>query len=192
VGRKPPVRRLKAPDDLVVASVERPSGSNQRKRHGKRGLRKDLPAGKPIHQEQAAPPSAPKAYSTEELQGLGLVALQKAINGELSGLRDFQHLRGVGADALDRLRRFFEMKSTAGPMTNQVPLTVNEFKRAVEEKGKFYLAVVSGLEVGYETVVRIIPNPASSLEVRRDVELKLSGVLTVDRPIEVRFGGEGT
>ncbi len=72
-------------------------------------------------------------------------------------------------------------------MKDQVGLTVNEFQRAVESRGKFYLAIVSGLEIGYETVVRIIPDPASALEVRRSQDIRLAGVLSADKPIEVRF-----
>lgn len=185
---RPAARRLKDPEDLTVVSVDRPSGSKKPKRHrGKRGLRRDAPEGRPIHGGRPAPPSAPVAYSSDELQERALLALNTAVNGELSDLRDFQHLRGVGADALDRLKRFFEIKSTAGPMKDQVDFTINEFRRAVEARGKFYLALVSGLEVGYETVVRIIPDPASSLEVRRSQGIRLAGILSADKPIEVRF-----
>ena len=185
---RPAARRLKDPEDLNIISVDRPSGSGEPKRsRGNRGLRGDEPEGRPIHGGQPAPPSAPVAYSSDDLQERALLALNTAINGELSELRDFHHLRGVGADALDRLKRFFEIKSTAGPMKDQVEVTPNEYRRAVEERGKFYLAIVSGLEVGYQTIVRIIPDPASALEARRFQGIRLAGVLSANRPIEVRL-----
>jgi hypothetical protein len=47
--------------------------------------------------------------------------------------------------------------------------------------------VVAGLEEGYDTIVRIIPDPARMLDARRSQGLTLSGILGVDKPIEVRF-----
>lgn len=186
------VRRLKSPESLRVASVERPTGTGRRVRRRRGGGLKDPPAGRRIESASPAPRGAPKAYSSEDLQQLALLALNQAINGELSDLRDFQHLRGIGADALDRTDRFFEIKSTAGAMVDQVILTPNEYRRAVEQGKSFFLAVVAGLEEGYDTVVRIIADPARMLEARRSQGLALSGILRVDKPIEVRFEVEGT
>jgi hypothetical protein len=186
------VRRLKSPESLRVASVERPTGTGSRVRRRRGGGLKDPPAGRRIESASPAPRGAPKAYSSEDRQQLALLALNQAINGELSDLRDFQHLRGIGADALDRTDRFFEIKSTAGAMVDQVILTPNEYRRAVEQGKSFFLAVVAGLEEGYDTVVRIIADPARMLEARRSQGLALSGILRVDKPIEVRFEVEGT
>ena len=78
-------------------------------------------------------------------------------------MRDYRHLRGVGADALDKLRRYFEIKATYGALPDEVTLTANEAECAFREGDRFYLAIVAGLEEGYETVVRIIPNPPRNL-----------------------------
>jgi hypothetical protein len=185
------VRRLKSPDDLGgVTSVSRPEGSaTARPLRGSRGLRTDEPSGKPIDASaRPAPRSAPRAYSPQEQEHLALIALHRAINGELSGLTDFRHLQGVGADALDRLKRAFEIKSFATAMPNRVELNANEFKRALTDGRKYYLAVVAGLEEGYETVVRVIADPVHVLTVQKATKLVLGGVLTARKPIEVRFG----
>jgi hypothetical protein len=96
----------------------------------------------------------------------------------------------VGADALDELGRAFEIKSFAGAMPNKVTLTANEAERAIRDGGKYYLAVISGLESGYETVVRIISDPVHVLDVQRSTSIVLGGVLSTKGAIEVRLGSE--
>lgn len=183
-----PVRRLKPPDHLVVSSVHQRVGADRKRGGQRRGLRSDKPAGRAIDRDaKAAPRSAPMAYSTQEQEQLSLLALQQAINGDLADLRDFRHLQGVGADALDRLDRLFEIKSFARAMPDQVTLTANEFERALKDGGKYYLAVVAGLEHGYETVVRIIADPVHALTVQRSTSVILGGLDSAERSIEVRF-----
>jgi hypothetical protein len=184
-----PVRRLKSPDDLNVASLERPAGHDGTgSQRGSRGLRSDKPQGEAIDPAaQPASRSAPLAYSPQEQEHLALIALQRAINGELADLRDFRHLRGVGADALDRLGRAFEIKSFATTLPDQVTLTANEFERALKDGPKYLLAVIAGLEEGYDTVVRIIADPVRALRVQKSTTLVLGGVRSAHRPIEVRF-----
>lgn len=118
-----------------------------------------------------------------------MLLLQEAINGDIADLRDFRHLQGVGADALDRLDRMFEIKSFATVMPDQVTLTANEFERALKDGKKYYLAVVAGLEEGHETVVRIVADPVRALTVQRSTSVILGGINSADRSIEVRFGG---
>ena len=187
---KAPVRRLKNVDDLVVTSVTRPEGvGGSPKPPRRRGLLDDVPSGTPIGTTAAPPPlSSPLAYSPQEQEHQALLALHKAINGELSGLRDFRRFQGVGSDALDNLKRHFEIKSFARAVPPNVTLTPNEFERALKEGSKYYLAVVAGLEEGYETVVRIIADPVNSLAPHAATTFVLGGIANVDRPIEVRFG----
>lgn len=113
--------------------------------------------------------------------------LHLAINGEASGLQDYRHLRGIGADALDKLKRYFEIKSYYGSMPNEITLTANEAERAFVEKDKFFLAVISGLEQGYETTVRIVPNPLQNLKPKSNTSVTLCGVMSSKSAIEVRF-----
>jgi hypothetical protein len=152
-------------------------------------LRGNLPSGTPVGSTlPPSPLSAPVAYSPQQQEHQALLALHKAINGELSGLRDFRRFQGVGADALDNLRRHFEIKSFARTMPPTVKLTANEFERALQEAAKYYLVVVAGLEEGYETVVRIIADPVNTLQPQPATTVVLGGIENVRRPIEVRFG----
>lgn len=113
--------------------------------------------------------------------------LQQAINGDAAELQDYHHLRGVGADALDRLQRYFEVKASYGAMPEEVTLTANEVERALREGKDFFLAVIAGLEQGYETVVRIISNPLRELRVKPKTSVTLTGIGKSKVAIEVRF-----
>ena len=183
-----PVRRLKSLEDLTEKTVDVVTGEGDGpKGNGRRGLRQSIPPGKRIGGSMPAPRTAPLAYSEDEKEELALSVLQVAINGESTRLRDYRHLRGVGADALDKLRRYFEMKATYGPLPDEITLTANEAERAFNERDKFFLAVVAGLEEGYETVVKIFPNPLASLELKPSTSMTLTGIRTRGRALSVQF-----
>lgn len=55
------------------------------------------------------------------------------------------------------------MKSFARGAPGEITLTEAEFRRAEESKTNFYLVIVSGLEEGYETELRIYINPTKNL-----------------------------
>jgi hypothetical protein len=185
-----PVRRLKSLDDFSVKTVEMTDKGDRgaSKRSQRRGLRDELGGGGAIGDGQRAPQAAPLAYSDEEKQELALQLLQLAINGHETELRDYRHLRGVGADALDKLRRYFEIKATYGVLPDEVTLTANEAERAFREQDRFYLAIIAGLEQGYETVVRIIPNPLQNLAFKPSTSVTLAGIRDKRRAITIRFG----
>ncbi|MCH8815958.1 MAG: hypothetical protein IH957_12875 [Chloroflexi bacterium] len=113
--------------------------------------------------------------------------LQIAINGNAAELRDFRHLRGFGADALDKLSRYFELKASIGPLPDEIRIEESQAKRALSEGEKFFLAVVAGLEEGYETIVKIFPDPLRTLELKEGTSLTLSGIRTKGVALYVRF-----
>lgn len=153
----------------------------------RRGLHDEPGGGGTIGYGRRAPQAAPLAYSEEEKDELALQLLQFAINGYETELRDYRHLRGVGADALDKLRRYFEIKASYGALPDEVTLTANEAERAVREGDRFYLAIVAGLEQGYVTVVRIIPNPVRNLALKPSMSMTLAGIRDERRAITIRF-----
>ena len=143
-----PARRLKSLDEFSSKSVEmsEKGGSIASRSSQRRGLRDEPGGGSTIGDGRRAPQAAPLAYSEQEKDNLTLQILQLAINGHETELRDYRHLRGVGADALDKLRRYFEIKATYGALPDEVTLTGNEAERAFREGDRFYLAIVAGLE----------------------------------------------
>jgi hypothetical protein len=184
-----PVRRLKRLEDLTekTVSVGEDIDVSEPKSRATRGLSDDLPRGSHIGSTKPVSSTAPRAYSDEEKEDHALRVLQLAVNGHTGGMRDYRHLRGIGADAVDRLRRFFEIKATFGQMPDTVTLTPDEAQRAFRESEKFFLAVVAGLEEGYETVVKIFPNPLRTLELRDNTSVTLGGVRGGKAALEVRF-----
>ena len=93
----------------------------------------------------------------------------------------------MGADARDKLRRYFEIKATYGELPDEVTLTANEAERALREGNKFFLAVVAGLEEGYDTVVKIFPNPVRNLTMKPTTSVTLAGISGGAAALEVRF-----
>jgi hypothetical protein len=172
-------RRLKTLDGLQNKSVATNSKERSAKsKFKRRGLKDKHPPGREIGIFTPAPANAPLAYSEREKEHFALQVLQAAINGKLAQLRDYRHLRGVGADALDKLKRYFEIKAYYGRLPDEVSLTYDESVRAVREGEKSFLAVIAGLEVGYDTVVKIFNNPLRTLEIKPNTTVILGGVTT--------------
>jgi hypothetical protein len=191
-GSEPlPSRQLKKLEDLGLKAVEvvASDGDSSSRKGRRRGLLDDTPEGRSIGEKRPTPQTAPLAYSEEEKEELALQVLQLAINGSSADLRDYRHLRGIGADALDKLRRYFEIKATYGALPDDITLTANEAERAFREGDKFFLAVVAGLEEGYETVVRVFPNPLRVLDLKPNTSVTLTGITEGRSAVQIRFPG---
>jgi hypothetical protein len=97
-------------------------------------------------------------------------------------LEDFSTLRGIGADSIDNLKRFFELKVFAGDAPDEVRFEASEFERAVKARKDYFLAVVSGLEEGKDTQIRIFADPVRTLPWRRTSRIKLGGIRSATSP----------
>lgn len=77
---------------------------------------------------------------------------------------------------MDELKRFYELKVSAGGEPNEVTLTSSEWRRA-KSSPEFFLVIVSDVE-GADTrpSIRIISRPLDQLEQRPSGTVKLSGV----------------
>ncbi|MER8573477.1 hypothetical protein [Mesorhizobium sp. M1374] len=183
------VRRLKTVQQLDEKTVALSEGQAPFRSEGRRrGLLREATSNKiPGVGNGPAPAASPLAYSPKQKEDLALDVLQLAINGEAAKLRDYRHLRGVGADARDKLMRYFEIKAFYGSVPDDVTLTANEADQALKQNGKFFLAVIGGLEQGYETVVKIFPDPFRTLAIKEDSSVRLSGVTRRKAPLEIRF-----
>ena len=89
--------------------------------------------------------------------------VQGAFEDGLIPLDDYQSERGVGADGAIDWKTFIEMKSFSREAPGEVTFTESEFRRARERRGKFLLVVVSGLEEGYATELRVYADPLGTL-----------------------------
>lgn len=173
----PSLRTLKALRDLRTSSVGVAAGSGivGGYKEPRRGGLVDLPSGSPGG-SKAPPASSARAYTNEELEELAKDCLASVLkDGNLGQLRDLRALRGIGADAALDIG-LFEIKSFGREAPNSLSLTRNEVERAHREKDRFFLAVISGLEAGYQTEVRLIADPLKSLNWSSVSGVTLSGI----------------
>jgi hypothetical protein len=92
-------------------------------------------------------------------------------------VQDLRLRRGVGADAIDELFQWFEIKMDSGAnVPAEVKLTPTEVERARTDPD-FFLAVVSGLEEGQGQLrVRFIFNPMEQLPLVLKSDLTFGGI----------------
>ncbi len=179
----PPTRQLKTSVEVDVAAIEIGEGQPTNKRRGKRPLKDNLPAPKP----RAAPRTAPAAFTQDDVETFGLELLRETLRvREIAELTDFRNQHGIGADAVDELLRYFEIKAHAREMPDEVSLTAAESHQASRQGNAYFLAVIAGLERGWPTRMRIFKSPLTELEWRPSTTIHLGGIRT-RRAIDVPF-----
>ncbi|MFF9147509.1 sacsin N-terminal ATP-binding-like domain-containing protein [Streptomyces sp. NPDC014861] len=174
-----PVRRLVDPSALRLvvdrAGLVTPATGIGRSGAGTRKGRTGLPQPRPgsaVPQQR----TAMSGYTTLDQETVAMDVVRTALGRDLSELRDLRAQHGLGADAVDELARFFELKTYRRSEPDTISLTPAEFRRAVESED-FFLVVVSGLEVGtVPTTVRIILDPLKHLPVWPSGTVNVSGI----------------
>lgn len=182
-----PPRRLKpglaGVDSVTVVTGEQPKPSSNKR---SKPLRNE-PEYKP---RQNNGPVANTAYSTGELEDFGwLVARHVLDHSDRTPLIDFRNRQQVGADGAIDWSRFVELKAFGRMMPGSVQLTLAEFTRAVERRNEYLLVLVSGLEEGFETRVKIIFDPIRNATMSKSELVRLTG-LTAAPGIELAVGDE--
>lgn len=124
-----------------------------------------------------APRPVPPAPNVGRQEKVALDLLRKVLGTEQEPewLRDLRHQHGVGADAVDALDRFYELKTTYGPEQDTVTLTAKECERAASG-AEFFLVVVSGLAADSDPVLRLVPDPLHQLRIRPNGNVMLTGI----------------
>lgn len=117
-----------------------------------------------------------RSYTDQEKEKLGLELVRKVLASDDVEITDLRAQHGVGADAVDALGNFYELKVHAGEEPDEVALEPSQVQRALSTPG-FFLVVVSGIEGDSATPrLRVIADPLSQLRVMEASKLKLSGV----------------
>ena len=121
--------------------------------------------------------AAPRGYTDQELETVATDVLRRVLLTAGRTASDFRAIRRLGADVVDDIGQFFEIKASYGNGGDSVSLTAHEAKRAqVAKPGECFLAIVTGLEKGYQTQVRIIADPLENLDWGEDGSLTVTGI----------------
>ena len=142
-----------------------------RKTHGDRKLVEPKPGnGGPRSR------SPIRLYTDSEKERVGLELLRKLLSSDVEEIVDIRAQHGVGADAIDKLNNFYELKVSAGAEPDYVSMTAAEVKRARTTPG-FFLVVISGIEgVDAQPKARVIVDPLRQLLPTSSGSITLSGV----------------
>lgn len=118
----------------------------------------------------------PRAYTEIEKESVGLALVRQVFASDEQEIRDLRTQHGVGADAVDALDRFFELKVYSGAEPDRIVLEYSQIRRAMSTPN-FFLVVVSELE-GENTSpkVRFIIDPLSQLSMSESSSVIFTGV----------------
>jgi hypothetical protein len=134
-------------------------------------------------------PTAPVEYDTIDLEQRGWEILRGILNtSDEVDLVDFRRRHRVGADGVIDWKTFVELKATGRGPQGSVEMSASEFERARERGLNFMIALVSGLEEGHQTEVRLILDPANRATVRPIGSVRLVGL--ADAPAVVMQLGD--
>ncbi len=121
--------------------------------------------------------SALRGYSDLDKENVGFELLQVLLGTDQDELVDLRTQRGVGADAIDQLKKYYELKVFAGAEPDRVTLTDSEVQRALTT-ADFFLVVVSNVEESDEAqpTIRVVIDPLEQLRPTDRGAITLSGL----------------
>jgi hypothetical protein len=100
--------------------------------------------------------------------------VRRVLASEADDMTDLRAQRNVGADAIDALERFYELKVFAGAEPDYVTLEDSQIRRAMSTPD-FFLVVVSGVETSNPSV-RVIIQPLDQLTIAATSSVRFVGV----------------
>ena len=176
----PPLRTLVDPQSLALVDargrIDRGSPNGPRRRRGRTARGGGL--NDPKRGFRGPRNRTPlRAYSDIDKEDVGLKLLRMLLSSDENQIADIRAQRGVGADAVDELEKYYELKVSAGAEPNEVTLTDSEVQRA-HATADFFLVVVSNLEesADVQPTVRIVVDPLNQLRPTERGSITLSGV----------------
>jgi hypothetical protein len=176
----PPSRRVLRKIDDVDPGHAEITGEPQRGQSRPRTRRPMKNPDRTPEPRSSRPRAGIREYDEQAKETAGFELLAKALqslNG--SELGDYRHMRNIGSDAIDNLKRHFELKAHEGDIPDEISLTSAEVERALQDEDRWFLAVVGGLETG-QMIVRVFAHPLRSLDLISSGGLRLGGVRTRD------------
>ena len=121
-----------------------------------------------------------RGYSDKDKEDVGMDLVSMLLSSDHQEIVDIRTQRNVGADAIDNLKQFYELKVIAGAEPDRVTLTNSEVQRAMSDD-KFFLIVVSGVEgTDARPKVRVFVDPLNQLQRTYTGSITLSGVRSTE------------
>lgn len=121
-------------------------------------------------------------------ESVGMALVRAVLAGDEEEIADLRAQHGVGADAIDKLDRFFELKVHLGDEPDVIRLEESEVRRALSTPD-FFLVVVSGVEgADARPRVRIIVDPVHQLTMQASSTVVFTGVRGVQHSLVYELG----
>lgn len=141
--------------------------------------------GAPLRTRTAAP-----GFTQAEVESRGLELVRKVFERDDERIIDLRAQHGVGADAVDSLSRFYELKVYRGEEPDQIRLQHSEISRAMSTRD-FFLVIVSRLEGPMaRPQVRVIIDPLSQLTMLEHSSVTFAGVRSSKHSLIYEFEPE--
>ena len=117
-----------------------------------------------------------RGYTDADREDVGVELLRMLLDTEDDQIIDLRRQHGVGADAIDQMAKYYELKVSAGPEPDIVTLTDAEVQRALTTPD-FFLVVVSNVEgADARPTVRLVVDPLKQLRPTDRGTIHLAGV----------------
>jgi hypothetical protein len=178
---KPPQRQprvLVDPATLVVLNPEGRRGAKAASTATSRGGGRSKGLLRPPDRRGSAPRGGMSAptFTPLDKESVGMALVRTVLAGDEEEIADLRAQHGVGADAIDKLDRFFELKVHLGDEPDVIHLEESEVRRALSTPD-FFLVVVSGVEgANARPRVRIIVDPVHQLTMQASSTVIFTGV----------------
>lgn len=173
-----PSRTLIEPARFVLAEQSGsllPGTAPKRDAESRKNTARPVPPRPPTG-KSAPSRRGPVSYTPREREDVGMLLARIVLGGEDSGIVDIRDQRRVGADAVDALEKFYELKVHAGPIPDQIRLTDSEVQKALSTPD-YFLVLVGNVEEGNGAPeVRIVNDPLGHLTPTDSGSITLSGV----------------
>ena len=183
-------RVLVDPATLVVLNPEGRTGSGSSGRSGTKSRRRASGALPEPNRNAGAPRRSTGApsFALLDKETVGLALARIVLAGDDDEIADLRAQHGVGADAVDSLDHFFELKVHLGDEPDVIRLEESQIRRALSTPN-FFLVVVSNVE-GAEArpKVRIIVDPVHQLTMTQSSAMSFAGVRGAEHSLVYDLG----
>lgn len=117
------------------------------------------------------------------MESVGLELVRLVLAGDAEEIVDLRAQHRVGADAIDQLDRFYELKVYRQDEPDTIRLEESQIRRAMSTPD-FFLVVVSGIEgADARPKVRVIIDPLHQLRMTETSSVCFTGVRSVEHSL---------